>query len=565
MLSCQLHVTPTVFNMYSLLSFIILLTTSIASAFIQGECIKHDFALTRLASQLSPGAAISCRHSPLQEYNANRYWGKQYSKIATLVVFPLTRDDVSYAVQAASSSTLGQDFAFVGGGHGQTNASSTSGFLIDLSWMNTTKILHNVKLGDVRVSTAIAYQGGATWKQVTDTTTNTGFTAVGARVGDVGVGGFSSGGGIGFLAGAYGYPIDRIRALEVVLMSGKVVLATRTNKYSDLFWAIQGGGGQFGIVTTFYQEAVPEPTSSDFGIWIVARDSWEQARHNTVEFFGSNNDPFSLMYYSLGYYPEHLTTGSLATTMVIVGIRFADPRSQSASTPDAYGDTTNITKSSGQPRKQMSFNATFSRLLHGLDLKQASIHNVPYGQATELSAPFFPYGYRRGFWGPQTSKVTASYLTATSNSMETYINQSLTRGEIPKSAVWVLQYMYPSQNGYGPASDSDTAWPHAQSAHQTLFSPAWRFAEDDGFVMQHNDVLDKITHDHQASVGPFVADYPNYISPKADGHRVWGNNVERLIRIKTKYDPQCRIHQGRVFASEACIVNGWANIFPSKS
>jgi hypothetical protein len=46
---------------------------------------------------------------------------------------------------------------------------------------------------------------------------------------------------------------------------------------------------------------------------------------------------------------------------------------------------------------------------------------------------------------------------------------------------------------------------------------------------------------------------------------VWGNNVERLIRIKTKYDPQCRIHQGRVFASEACIVNGWANIFPSKS
>lgn len=551
--------------MYSILGFILLLMTSTACAFTQGGCIKHDFALTRLASQLSPGAAISCRHFPLQEYNANRYWGEQYSKNATVVVFPLTKDDVSHAVQAASSSRFGWDLAFVGGGHGQTNASSTSGFLIDLSWMNSTKILQNVSLGDIRVSTAIAYQGGATWKQVTDITGNTGFAAVGARVGDVGVGGFSTGGGIGFLAGAYGYAIDRMRAFEVVLMSGKIVLATKTNKYSDLFWALQGGGGQFGIVTTFYQEAIPEPTSSEFGIWIVARESWERARQNTVDFFNSNDDPFSLMYYSLGYYPEHLLTGNLTTTMVIVGIRFADPHSHSDNILDIYGDRANSTRASGQPTKQMTFNATFSGLLQGLNIEQASIYHVPYGEATKLSSPFFPYGYRRGFWGPQTSKVTASYLAATSNSMEAYINQSLTRGEIPTSAVWVLQYMYTNQNGHGPASDSETAWPHAQTAHQTLFSPAWKSAVDDGFVVQHNDALNKITYDHQASVGPFIADYPNYISPKADGYRVWGDNVERLIKIKAKYDPRCRIHQGRVFASEACVANGWANVYPSKS
>ena len=550
--------------MYSLISSILFMIST-AHAFTQGECIKHDFALTRLASQLSPGAAISCRHSPLQEYNANRYWGEQYSKNATFVVFPLTANDVSHTVQAASSSRLGWDLAFVGGGHGQTNASSTSGLLIDLSWMNSTKVLHDVRLGDVRISTAISYQGGATWKQVTDVTSNTGFAAVGARVGDVGVGGFSTGGGIGFLAGAYGYAIDRIRAFEVVLLSGKIVVATKTNKYSDLFWALQGGGGQFGNVTTFYQEAVPEPTSSEFGIWIVARNSWERARQNTVQFFNSNNDPFSLMYYSLGYYPQHLLTGNLTTTMVIVGIRFADPRSQSASTVDAYGDRPNSTRRSRQLAEQMTFNSTFSGLLQGLDIEQASIYSVPYGEATELSTPFFPYGYRRGFWGPQTSRVSASYLAATSDGMEAYINQSLARGEVPTSAVWVLQYMYPNQNGHGPASDSDTAWPHAQTAHQTLFSPAWRSAVDDGFVIKHNDALNKITHDHQASVGPFIADYPNYISPNADGYRVWGGNVGRLIAIKAKYDPECRIHQGRVFASEACIANGWANIYPPKS
>ncbi|CAD0112144.1 unnamed protein product [Aureobasidium uvarum] len=550
--------------MHSFFSGMLLFATSPAYAFVQGDCIKHDFALTRLALQLSPGAAILCRYSPLQQHNAHRYWGEQYGKNATLVVSPHTRKDVSFAVQAASSSKLGRDLAFVGGGHGQTNASSTSGFLIDLSWMNSTRILHNVTLGDARVSTAIAYQGGATWKQVMDCTNGTGFTAVGARVGDVGVGGFSTGGGIGFLAGAYGYAIDRLRAMEVVLMSGEIVLATKTNKYSDLFWALQGGGGQFGIVTTFYQEAVPEPVSSEFGIWTVARESWERARLNTMQFFDSNDDPFSLMYYSLGYYPEHLTPGDLITTMVIVGIRFGAPHNQSPSPLTAYKNKTDGTIPTAKPTEQKTFNQTFSALLDGLVLKQSSFYKVPYGQATELSTPFFPYGYRRGFWGPQTSKVTAAYLATASHSMETYINESLVRGQIPATAVWVLQYMYPFQNGHAPISDTDTAWPHSLSAHQTLFSPAWTDAADDAFVIHNNDVLNNITYHHQASIGPFVADYPNYISPKAAGERVWGGNVKRLVQVKGKYDPQCRIHQGRVFASEVCVEKGWANVFEGK-
>ena len=48
-------------------------------------------------------------------------------------------------------------------------------------------------------------------------------------------------------------------------MSGKIVFATKTNEYSDLFLALPGGGGQFGIVSTFYQEAAPEPTKLTIG------------------------------------------------------------------------------------------------------------------------------------------------------------------------------------------------------------------------------------------------------------------------------------------------------------
>lgn len=63
-------------------------------------------------------------------------------------------------------------------------------------------------------------------------------------------------------------------------------------------------------------------------------------------------------------------------------------------------------------------------------------------------------------FGSPTSKITAAYIAAASKSLDTYIKQSLTRGEVPESAVWVLQYMYPENNGHRPASDSGIAWPH---------------------------------------------------------------------------------------------------------
>jgi len=106
----------------------------------------------------------------------------------------------------------------------------------------------------------VEYEGGSDWLGVQTATNGSGYMAVGARPSTVGVGGFSNGGGIGFLAGAYGYAIDSLRAMEIFLLSGKIVYATKTNAYSDLFWALQGGSGQFAIGTKFYQEAAPEPT-----------------------------------------------------------------------------------------------------------------------------------------------------------------------------------------------------------------------------------------------------------------------------------------------------------------
>ncbi|GAB7356224.1 hypothetical protein MBLNU459_g7044t1 [Dothideomycetes sp. NU459] len=512
-----------------------------ARSLVQGRCTSDDAALNWLTSKLSYHAVLSCEHFPLQVYNSERYWGKQYGKNASVVVFPRTALDVSHAVQAAASSGL--DLAFVSGGHGQTNASSSTGFVIDLSWMNQTSVLHNLTIGDTYISTAVSYEGGATWENVLLATNGSGYAPIGARVGDVGVGGFSTGGGIGFLAGAYGYAIDRMRAVEVVLMSGEMILATKTNNYSDIFWALQGGGGQFGIVTKFYQEAVPEPKSSRFGVWVVAPDSWARAQENTVNFFEDNKDPFSLVYYSVGYFPAQLTSGPLGLQMVIVGVQFSN-------------DSANST--------QQRFNGTFSALTSGLDLSYSSEYEVAYCTATDISHPFFPSGYRRGFWGPQTTRLTPAYLAAATAELRRYVDAMLAAGEVPATAVWVVQYMHPGLNGHVPASGAATAWPHAVSAHQTLFSPAWNRSAHDALTEAQNARFDELTHAHQARLRPevVIADYPNYISPGASGRRVWGDNVQRLVSVKEKYDPQCLIHQGRVFASPGCVGRGWANIYP---
>ena len=228
---------------------------------VEGDCVKNDSALLQLSKDLSPQSAISCLGSPLQQHNAHRYWGIQFGKNASVVVYPASTKDVSLAVHAANTSPKGKDFAFVCGAHSMTNASSSYGFVIDLSWLNKTKVIPDYDIDGAKL-TVVEYEGGSDWLGVQTATNGSGYTAVGARASTVGVGGFSTGGGIGFLAGAYGYATDRLRAMEIVLLSGQIVYATKSNAYSDLFWALQGGGGQFAIVTKFYQEAAPEPTGT---------------------------------------------------------------------------------------------------------------------------------------------------------------------------------------------------------------------------------------------------------------------------------------------------------------
>jgi len=137
----------------------------------------------------------------------------------------------------------GADIAIRGGGHnGGGLGTVDDGVVIDLSPMKSIDI--DEAGGTVRVG------GGCTWGEVDAATHEVGMAVPCGIIGTTGVGGLTLGGGIGHLARNYGLTIDNLLEAEVVLADGSIVRAS-ADEHPDLFWALRGGGGNFGVVTTF--------------------------------------------------------------------------------------------------------------------------------------------------------------------------------------------------------------------------------------------------------------------------------------------------------------------------
>ena len=148
--------------------------------------------------------------------------------------------DVVDAVALANK--LGLEVAVRGGGHNVAGrATIDGGIMIDLSPM---KGVHVDAVGKT-----LRAQGGVTWGEVNRETQLHGLAVTGGVVSTTGIAGLTLGGGLGWLMGKYGLALDNLRAVELVTADGKVLRASKQEE-PDLFWAIRGGGGNFGIATS---------------------------------------------------------------------------------------------------------------------------------------------------------------------------------------------------------------------------------------------------------------------------------------------------------------------------
>jgi FAD/FMN-containing dehydrogenase len=163
-----------------------------------------------------------------------------------------SRDAADVVAAVAAGREAGLDIAVRGGGHSVPGFGTTDGgIVIDMSGM------HDVHVDPANRRARVG--GGATWGDLDHATHPFGLATTGGVISTTGVAGLTLGGGIGHLARAYGLSCDNLLSADVVTADGQLVTAS-DYQHEDLFWALRGGGGNFGVVTSMEFQLHPVST-----------------------------------------------------------------------------------------------------------------------------------------------------------------------------------------------------------------------------------------------------------------------------------------------------------------
>ena len=189
--------------------------------------------------------------------SARAVWNGAIDRRPRLIARCIGTADVVAAVRFARDHDL--EIAIRGGGHNVAGtAVCDDGIVIDLSAMRAVR----VDPADRRAWV----QGGALWGDVDHETQAHGLATTGGIVSHTGVAGLTLGGGVGWLMRKHGLTVDNLLAVDVVTADGERLRASE-NEHPDLFWALRGGGGNFGVVGT--DQPASEPVNLHDG-WLLA-------------------------------------------------------------------------------------------------------------------------------------------------------------------------------------------------------------------------------------------------------------------------------------------------------
>jgi FAD/FMN-containing dehydrogenase len=179
--------------------------------------------------------------------DARKIWNGMIDKRPALIVRCAGVADVIQCVNFAHANSM--LVAVRGGGHNISgNAMCDGGLVIDLSRMKSVRV-------DPRRRTARA-EPGVTWREFDHATQTFGLATTGGQISTAGIAGLTLGGGWGYLARKHGLSCDNLLSVDLVTPDGQFLTASASEN-ADLFWGLRGGGGNFGVVTSFEYQLHP--------------------------------------------------------------------------------------------------------------------------------------------------------------------------------------------------------------------------------------------------------------------------------------------------------------------
>ena len=420
---------------------------------------------------------------------ARRIWNGMIDRRPAVIVRCKDSDDVMRSIAFATDH--GFVLAIRGGGHNVSgNALCDDGLVIDLSLMKDIRI-------DEERGTAVV-GGGVTWGEFDKAAQHVGLATTGGVVPSTGVAGLTLGGGFGFLARKHGLACDNLLGVDLVTADGRVAHASEEEN-PDLFWGIRGGGGNFGIATSF--EFRLHPVGGILGGVIVhPRERAREVLRFYRKFVEGAPDELTL-FAALGASPDGVPVAALLAGYF------------------------------GPPEE----GERILRPLHEFgppivdDVKPTS-----YVALQGILGPAFPPG-ARNYW-------KSGFLTDLGDAaIDTMVRQF---ESVPsKRTQVVLEYLGGAVSRVG---ERDTAFGHRDARFDLVITSIWSDPAEDEANIAWTRAL-------WHAMEPFASGgvYVNYLGEERDegAERVRAaydpEKYERLVRLKRKYDPENRFRMNQ--------------------
>jgi FAD/FMN-containing dehydrogenase len=427
--------------------------------------------------QVHRGAVITPDDPGYEE--GRRVWNASIDKRPAVIMRCRTAADVVAAVNFARERGL--SIAVRGGAHNVAGkATCDGGVVIDFAEMKKITV-------DPSARTARA-EPGARWTDFDRETQAHGLATTGGTIGDTGIAGLTLGGGFGWLGGRLGMTCDNLLAADLVLATGEQVHAS-ADENPDLFWAIRGGGGNFGVITSFEYKLHP------IGPTIVG---------------GLVIHPFARAADALKFYRELMR--SAPDELTAAAVLLTGPDGQKAcGIAAAYSGTVEDGVKAVEPIKQFGPPV--------LDV----LGPIPYvGQQSLIDQAMPPNVLN--YW-------KADFIRELSDALIQTAVDAYSRVPSPMSSI----LFFPIHGVASRVAPDATAYPHRTGIHMGIYS-LWK----DPAQNAPNIAWVRQTWD---AIQPFVPGgvYVNELGDDEGDDRVrqaYGGNYDRLSRIKAKYDPQ---------------------------